>query len=179
MNCRFLIQIVLNSDSMNDFNFKIRKAEKKDCQIILEFIFKLAKYEKAESEVKITLEDLQSSGFSNPPIFHALILEENIHPIGFALYYFRYSTWNGKNLYLEDLYIDKEQRGKGYGINVMYHLAELANIEKCGRFEWQVLDWNEASINFYKKIGAILDSEWINCRMNKKEINEFLFRYKP
>lgn len=176
--CRFLIQNVLNSDAMKTRYFKIRKAEKKDCITIHEYIRSLAVYEKAEDKFKISVEDLENDGFSDRPYFQAIILEEKNQPVGFALYYFRYSTWNGKNLYLEDLFIEPAHRSKGYGLEAMLFLAKLALENKCGRFEWQVLDWNKPAITFYESIGAELDSEWINCRMNHSEIQRFVTNHR-
>lgn len=143
----------------------IRPATEKDTTFILKMIQQLADYEKATDRVKITEEQLRKDGFGNTPLFESIILELNSEPVGMALFYNRYSTWMGKSLYLEDLYIIPEARGNKLGIMAMKYLANYAIKTNCYRFEWQVLDWNEPSINFYKSINTDLDGEWINCRL--------------
>lgn len=143
----------------------IRQAKMSDCSFILAMINELALFEKAPNEVKITLEQLEQDGFGMKPLYKSIILEEDGERIGFALFYNRYSTWKGKSLYLEDLYIQTQHRGKGAGRKVMNYLKGLATETDCFRFEWQVLDWNVRGIDFYKSLGATLDDEWINCRL--------------
>ncbi|MCB0280649.1 MAG: GNAT family N-acetyltransferase, partial [Calditrichaeota bacterium] len=119
--------------------------------------------------MEVSVEQLERDGFGTSPLFEALILEFNSETVGFALFYYRYSTWKGKSLYLEDLYVDPEYRNNGIGLAVMKHLVNHAIKTDCKRFEWQVLDWNTPSIEFYKKIGAELDSEWINCKLRHSQ----------
>ncbi len=149
---------------------QIREATEKDCEFILQMIHDLAEYEKAPEEVEITAEQLKKDGFSNNPLYKALITEIDDKPVGMALYYNRYSTWKGRNLYLEDFYVMPEYRGHGLGIMMMKKLAQIAVKTKCYRFEWQCLDWNEPSLKFYKSLGADLDSEWVNCRVEGESI---------
>ena len=157
--------------------FNIREGQKKDCDLIRNYILKLARYEKAEHEMILTAETLANDGFSKNPLFKSLILEFDSEPVGFALFYYRYSTWKGKTLYLEDLYVDSEKRGNGIGLSVMKYLVQHAIKMECKRFEWQVLDWNTPSIEFYKKIGAELDSEWINCKLRESQFEDFLVKF--
>ena len=149
---------------------RIREAKKSDGPFILEMIKQLAKFEKALDKVTLDLETLIQDGFAENPLFHSLIIEEADVPIGFALYYNRYSTWKGKSLYLEDLYIKPEHRGRGYGLAVMKYLAKLAVESECKRFEWQVLDWNEPAIKLYKTLSAEIDGEWLNCRVENQAL---------
>ena len=144
---------------------KIRDASQTDVPFILRMIRELAAYERAPDAVIVTQEDLKRDGFSEHPKFQSYILEINLNPVGFFLIYDRYSTWKGKCLYLEDLYVIPEQRNQGLGKMVMDYLLEKAKNEGYRRFEWQVLDWNEPSIEFYKIFGATLDGGWINCRI--------------
>lgn len=150
----------------------IRPAKKDDAPFILELINRLAVYENASDQVKVTNEQLLEDGFGNNPLFESIILELDNKPVGMALFYNRYSTWKGKSLYLEDLFIVPEARGKKLGIMAMKYLANYAEKTNCFRFEWQVLDWNEPSINFYKSINTDLDSEWINCRLEGDAIKQ-------
>ena len=152
----------------------LRKAVKTDVPFIKEMIKELAIYEKAEEQATITEKELLHDGFElNPPLFESFILEYNGKPCGFALYYYRYSTWKGKSLYLEDLYIQAKFRGKGLGKLAMQTLAQTALETNSARFEWQVLDWNAPSIKFYESIHASLDSEWINCRLTGDSLFSF------
>lgn len=142
-----------------------REATKEDSAFIFKLINELAKFEKAADKVAINLEQLERDGFGSDPLYFAHILEFNGKKAGFTLCYYRYSTWKGKSLYLEDLFVLPEYRGQGLAKLALNKLKAHANEVGCGRFEWQVLDWNEPAIEFYKSIGAELDSEWINCRL--------------
>lgn len=144
----------------------IRKAIVEDATFILEMIKELAHFEKAPEKVTLQLEQLIQDGFGENPLYEAIIIyDENGESIGFGLYYNRYSTWKGKSLYLEDLYIKPSARGRGYGKRVMHYLKEHAITTGCSRFEWQVLEWNEPAIRLYEKLGAEIDAEWMNCRL--------------
>ena len=151
-------------------NVNIRTAIKTDAPFIYNMIKELAKYEKALDRVHLTLEQLTEDGFNESPLFQAVILELNNRSVGIALFYKRYSTWKGKSLYLEDLYITPEARGNKLGLMAMQYLANLCVTTNCERFEWQVLDWNEPSINFYKTLDTSLDEGWINCRLEGQQI---------
>ena len=150
----------------------IREAKKEDVPFILDMIKQLAIYEKAEDRVKVNETQLSEDGFGEHPLFQSLILELDNKPVGMALFYNRYSTWKGKSLYLEDLYIIPEARGHKLGIQTMKYLAQYAIDTNCYRFEWQVLDWNEPSIKFYQSLNTDLDGEWINCRLEGDGIKQ-------
>ena len=142
---------------------QIRRAELRDCTRLLELIQELADFEKAPDEVTVSLEQFQSSGFGENPVWWAFVVEENNNILGFALYYIRYSTWKGQRMYLEDIIVTEDARGKGVGTLLFNQLIEEAKEKKFKGIVWQVLDWNEPAINFYKKFGADFDPEWINC----------------
>jgi GNAT superfamily N-acetyltransferase len=145
---------------------RIRQAERSDVPLILQFIRELAEYEKLTHEVVATPEDLLRDGFSERPYFHVVIAEWDSQPAGFALYFHNYSTFRGRpGLYLEDVFVRPAYRGKGIGKALLLHLARIAVAEGCGRFEWQVLDWNTAAINFYKSLGAVVMKEWLTMRV--------------
>ena len=148
----------------------IRKALIGDAPFLLNNIKALADFEKAPDAVHLTLEQLTKDGFGDSPLFQALVLELDSEPVGMALFYYRYSTWKGKSLYLEDLYVMPEHRGNKLGLITMKYLAQFAVTNKCKRFEWQVLDWNLPAIKFYNSLNAELDSEWINCRIEGPDI---------
>jgi GNAT superfamily N-acetyltransferase len=148
----------------------IRKALEEDATFLLEMIHGLAEYEKAPEQVTLSLDQLTKDGFSNDRFFKSIILEINNKKVGMAIYYNRYSTWKGKSLYLEDLYVIPEFRGRGLGLKTMKYLAQEAVKTGCKRFEWQVLDWNEPSIQFYKKLNTDLDGEWVNCRLEGESL---------
>jgi GNAT superfamily N-acetyltransferase len=149
----------------------IRKATKQDAKFIIQMIKDLAEYERALDQMMNTEEELIRDGFGENPLFQSLILEHDQKPVGFALYFYKYSTWKGKTLYLEDLYVSPEARGNGLGMSAMKHLAKIAVDEGCRRFEWQVLDWNEPSIKFYESFHTELDETWINCRLENEKIS--------
>lgn len=144
----------------------IRPAVAADAALILRFITELAIYEKAEHEVVATEADIQASLFSGTGPARALICSVDGVEAGFAVYFFNYSTWQGrKGLYLEDLYVTPARRGTGAGKALLRHLARIAVAEGCGRFEWSVLDWNEPAIEFYRSIGAWPMDEWVRYRL--------------
>ena len=152
----------------------IRNANKQDAPIILQFIKDLATYEKAAHEVVADVERIERSLFGDQPKAFALIAEEDGQPIGFAVYFFNYSTWLGEyGLYLEDLYVTPEVRGHGGGLALMKKLADIAVKNQCSRFEWSVLDWNDPAIQFYKSIGAQPKSEWVGYRLSGQALADF------
>jgi|SRR5215831_7485468 len=151
---------------------KIRRAEKEDCPRLLELIQELAVYERAPQEVTVTPEHFAESGFGAHPVWWGFVAEvpgstENGKSAiqGFALYYIRYSTWKGQAMYLEDILVTEKMRGNGIGKLLFERLIEEAQEKKFNRIIWQVLEWNEPAINFYKKFNASFDPEWVNCSM--------------
>jgi GNAT superfamily N-acetyltransferase len=153
--------------------FEIRKADKGDVSLILDFIRKLADYEKLTHEVVATEEQLEKYLFGEKKFAEVVIGYYLGNPVGFALYFFNFSTFLAKpGIYLEDLFVLEEQRGRGFGKLLLAYLAKLAVEKGCGRLEWAVLDWNEPSINFYKSLGAKLMDEWIVNRLTGKELEE-------
>ncbi len=144
----------------------IRRAEKKDCSRIMELIHELAVFEKAPEEVTVTLEHFEESGFGLNPVWWAFVAEVEGKVQAFALYYIRYSTWKGQRMYLEDILVTEEMRGKKLGQLLFDQLIIEAKERKLHGICWQVLDWNEAAISFYKKYNANFDGEWINCSIN-------------
>jgi len=144
-------------------NILLRKAEREDCARILALVKELAVYEKAPNEVTVTLEHFEQSGFGSRPVWWAFVAEINGQIEGFALFYIRFSTWKGQRMYLEDFYVNEEFRGKGLGKLLFDRLIKEAQRRKLNGIQWQVLEWNEPAINFYKKYNAIMDGEWLNC----------------
>jgi GNAT superfamily N-acetyltransferase len=144
----------------------IKNAKADDIPLILEFIRELAEYEHAPEQAVATAEDLRRDGFSANPKFRVVFTEWDGEPAGFALFFYHYSTWVGRpSLFLEDLFVRPRFRGKGIGKSLLIYLAKLAVAEGCGRFEWQVLDWNEPSIKFYESLGGKIMKEWVTMRV--------------
>jgi GNAT superfamily N-acetyltransferase len=147
-------------------NITIRSALREDCPRLLELIHELAEFEKAPQEVTVTLEHFTESGFGASPVWWAFVVVVNGRIQGFALWYVRYSTWKGQRMYLEDLIVTREMRGRGLGKMLFDRLIEEAHQKKFSGMVWQVLDWNEPAINFYKKYQAQFDAGWINCSIS-------------
>lgn len=149
----------------------IRSAQASDAQLLFDMITELAVYEREPDAVKVSAADLAQQLSSAQPPFHCLIAETNNQPIGFALYFYSYSTWEGKpTLYLEDLYVRSQFRSVGAGMALMTRLSAIAQQRNCSRFEWSVLNWNQPAIGFYHHIGAQPMSEWTRYRMNAQAI---------
>jgi GNAT superfamily N-acetyltransferase len=147
-------------------DIKIRRAVKEDCARLMELVNELALYEKAPEEVTVTQEHFEESGFGANPVWWAFVAEVDGKVEGFAMWYVRYSTWKGQRMYLEDLLVTDKMRGKGLGKLLFDRLIVEAREKKFNGMVWQVLDWNEPAINFYKKYDARFDSGWINCSIN-------------
>ena len=168
---------------------QVRRAVKEDCPRLLELITELAVYEKAPNEVTVSLEHFTESGFGKNPVWWAFVATSSPDPfsasgegesplstswreaggeiLGFALYYVRYSTWKGQRMYLEDIIVTEQARGRGIGKLLMDRLIDEAKEKKFSGMMWQVLEWNEPAINFYKKYyNANFDPEWVNCSLN-------------
>ncbi len=146
---------------------KIRKGEYEDLPRVLELIKELALYEKAPEEVNNTLEMMQEDGFGENPVFEFIVAEENDEIHGLSIYYWRYSTWKGKRIYLEDLIVTESQRGAGIGKMLFDETITLGKAGGATGMMWQVLDWNEPAINFYKKYyNAGLEAGWLNGRLD-------------
>ena len=149
----------------------LRPATSEDIPTILAFIRELAEYEREPNAVLATEADLLRDGFPSPESkepcrFHSLIAEWSGQPAGFALYFYSYSTWQGRaGIYLEDLFVRPHFRGKGIGKALLTHIAAVAVAEGLPRFEWSVLDWNQPSIDFYQQMGAAMKSEWLGMRI--------------
>ncbi len=147
-------------------NTVIRRAVREDCPRLLELIHELALFEKAPQEVTVTAGHFTESGFGDQPVWWAFVATVNGRVEGFALYYIRYSTWKGQRLYLEDLIVTQEQRRLGLGKLLFDRLLEEVKEKKMTGMVWQVLDWNEPAIAFYKRYRAEFDAGWINCSIN-------------
>ena len=152
----------------------IRKAIQADCHRMMELVKELAVYEKAPDEITVQFDHFVESGFGENPVWWALVAETT-NPDGikevqaFALYYIRYSTWKGQRMYLEDLLVTEKLRGQGIGKLLFDQLIEEAHNQKYNGIVWQVLDWNEPAINFYKKLGSVqFDAPWMNCSLEIK-----------
>jgi GNAT superfamily N-acetyltransferase len=146
-------------------DISIRRAEKQDCIRLLELIQELADYEKAPAEVTVTLGHFEESGFGEKRVWWAFVAEVDGKVEGFALYYIRYSTWKGQRMYLEDILVTEKMRGRKLGKLLFERLIEEAKEKGLSGIVWQVLNWNDPAINFYKKYDTSFDNEWINCSL--------------
>ncbi|OHX19014.1 GNAT family N-acetyltransferase [Chromobacterium sphagni] len=157
-------------------SIQIHPAQPQDSASIHRFITELAIYERAEHEVKASVADIEATLFGPDAKASALLCHVDGQLAGFAVYFFSYSTWLGKNgLYLEDLYVTPQIRGAGAGKALLRHLARLACENDCGRFEWSVLDWNQPAIDFYQSIGAAPQAEWVRYRLAGADLRHFAY----
>jgi GNAT superfamily N-acetyltransferase len=161
----------------NPADFQIRFATPRDSATILGLIRDLADYERAPQEVIATEDLLRENLFGSRPAAEVLLGEENGQPICFALFFHNFSTWMGRpGLYLEDLFVRPDSRGKGYGRALLVRLAQIARERGCGRMEWAVLDWNEPAIQFYRKLGARPNDDWTIFRLTQEGIADLAGR---
>lgn len=154
-------------------NIKIRKGTEADLPQVLALVKELAVYEKAPLEVEVTLEEMQNWGFGKDKIFEFFVAENENKIVGIALYYYKYSTWKGKCLFLEDIVITEAFRRYGLGSKLFNEVVLVAKEQKVRRMEWQVLEWNEPALNFYKKYDSHLDAEWINGKLTFQQLQSF------
>jgi GNAT superfamily N-acetyltransferase len=160
--------------SLDRPSVEVRPAREQDSAFILSLIKELAIYEKAEEAVVATEAHIKETIFGPDSIAHGLICNVEGQAVGFAVYFYNYSTWLGKNgLFLEDLYVTPEYRGAGAGKALLKYLAQLAVEKGCGRFEWNVLDWNTPAIEFYENFGAEPQSEWVGYRLEGSKLTDF------
>jgi GNAT superfamily N-acetyltransferase len=148
----------------------IRKGIESDLPEVLGLVKELAAYERAPLEVEVTIEEMQNWGFGEDKIFDFFVATHEKKIVGTALYYYKYSTWKGKCLFLEDIIITEPFRRYGLGTKLFDEVVKVAQAKKVRRMEWQVLEWNEPAINFYKKYKAVLDPEWINGKLSYDQL---------
>ena len=154
--------------------FHIEKAREQDCPILVDFIRDLALYERLSDQVEATPEDIRRELFQSNSVIHAVIAWLDDVPIGFAIYFYNFSTFlTRRGLYLEDLFIAPEHRSRGYGKAMMRYLAQEAIKQNCGRFEWSVLEWNTPAIGFYESLGAAVMHDWRICRLSGSALAQF------
>lgn len=159
---------------MYSMALQIRTATAEDMDDVLRLITELAHYEKEPDAVKITAETLRQMGFGPSPLFHCFVAQENEKIVGMALVYFRFSTWVGQSLHLEDLVVAQEHRGKGIGSALYNQVMRYAKSKNVNRVEWVVLDWNTPAVVFYKKSGALLLTDWYLVQMDEERLNKYL-----
>ncbi len=152
---------------------KVRKGEEKDIASALALVKELALYEKAPAEVEVSVEEMSNWGFGKDKIFDFFVAEVAGKTVGIALYYYKYSTWKGKCLFLEDIIVTEKMRGQGIGHLLFEEVAKVARQQEVRRMEWQVLDWNQPAIKFYEKYKSHFDPEWINCKLTPAELQHF------
>lgn len=152
----------------------IRKGNPEDMEAVLSLIKELAVFENESNAVVITAEDLVRDGFGSAPLFHVFVAEVESKIIGIALYYYRYSTWKGKTIHLEDLVVKENMRGSGVGFALYSEIIKQGKKDKVRRIEWNVLDWNTPAINFYKNSGAKILDDWKVAQMSEEAINHFV-----
>jgi GNAT superfamily N-acetyltransferase len=153
---------------------KIRTGRKEDLPRVLELIKELAEYEKSADQVINTVEMLEKDGFGPQPIYGFFVAEDNNRILGLSLFYWRYSTWKGKRLWLEDIVVTQSERGRGVGKQLFDRTMQHTIDANCSGMMWQVLDWNEPAINFYKKYGSKISGEWHNCVLEAEQIKLLL-----
>lgn len=156
----------------------IRKGLKPDLPEVLHLIRELAEYERAPGEVTVTVEELERDGFGESPAFGFFVALFENKIVGIALYYIKYSTWKGKCVFLEDIIVTEKYRRYGIGKKLFEEVLKVSKVMKVKRLEWQVLEWNEPAIKFYKKMDALFDKEWINCKLTEEQINKIAYNLK-
>jgi len=157
--------------------YRIRKGERKDAGTAFQLILELAEFENGLHRVSNTPEQFEEDGFGEEPVFQLLVGENEAGKIcGIAIYFFGYSTWRGKMLFLDDLIVTAPARGEGLGKALVDEIFRIAQKEEIKLVKWQVLDWNTPAIDFYKKMGACMDGEWIDCKFSLKEIADYPFK---
>jgi GNAT superfamily N-acetyltransferase len=156
----------------------IRKGTKNDMPAVLTLIQELATFEKEPEAVVVNVDDLVRDGFGSKPLFHTFIAEINSEIVGMALYYYRYSTWKGKTIHLEDLIVKEKMRGSGCGFALYSEIIKQGKLDKVRRIEWAVLDWNTSAIDFYEKSGATMLTDWNIVQMDETGIDNFLENLK-
>lgn len=149
---------------------KIRQGEKSDLPRVFELIKELAAFERAPDEVTNTVERMEQDGFGPNPIYGFFVAENENGIVGLSLFYWRYSTWKGKRLYLEDIIVTESERGKQIGTLLFEQTMRHALNENCSGMMWQVLDWNEPAIKFYRKYGSLIQEEWMNCTLERSQL---------
>jgi GNAT superfamily N-acetyltransferase len=154
--------------------FHIRKAKRNDMASVLKLITELAIFEREPEAVVVTVDDLQRDGFADNPLFHTFVAENEGVIVGMALYYYRYSTWKGKTIHLEDLIVTENMRGTGLGFALYKEIIAQGKRDKVRRIEWNVLDWNTPAIDFYEKSGARILEDWRVAQMDETGIDDFL-----
>ncbi|MGP8214653.1 MAG: N-acetyltransferase family protein [Bacteroidia bacterium] len=152
--------------------FAIRQAEKRDVPDILRLIKELAEYEKAPDEVKVTLGELERDGFGPEAVYKAFVAESDGKILGMALYYVKYSTWKGKAIYLDDIIVSQQYRRYGIGTKLFDAVVKVCKEMGVRKMDWQVLDWNDPAINFYKKYNTVFSDEWLNGTLHEKQLKE-------
>ena len=152
----------------------VRAGKKEDLQRVFELVKELAVFERAGHEVTNTVAQMEEDGFGDNPIYGFFVATDKSGIIGISVYYYRYSTWKGKRLYLEDIVVTQEKRGSGAGKMLFEETMKTALAENCSGMLWQVLEWNEPAIRFYKKYGAKVDGEWRNCSLEEEQIRRLL-----
>jgi len=165
------IQYSLPNTQYLFMNLTIRKGEKKDLPGVLGLVKELALFEKAPEAVTNTLKEMESDAFGEKPVFSFHVAEADGKMVGIAVYFVKYSTWKGKGLYLDDLYVSEQYRGNGIGKKLFDAFVQEARSIGAKQVHWQVLDWNTPAIEFYKKLGSSIEEEWWDCKMNEEQIN--------
>lgn len=153
----------------------IRACEPDDISEVLGLVKELARYERAANEVEVSEQEMLEAGFGEKPQFNCIVAELNGKIIGMAITYIKYSTWKGSCLFLEDIIVNENYRRMGVGEALFKQVVANAKNKKVRRLEWQVLEWNQPAINFYKKHSTLFDAEWINCKLTNKELTEYNF----
>jgi GNAT superfamily N-acetyltransferase len=158
---------------MENESIRVRVGTEQDVPAVLGLIKELATYERAADEVSVTLDQLTDDGFGPNAIYGLFVAETDSNIVGIALYYEKYSTWKGRCLYLEDIIVTEKMRGKGIGAQLFEAVIQVAKKRNSARMEWQVLNWNEPAIGFYKKYEAELDPEWLNGKLTQQQIQSY------